>query len=432
MIKTTNHSVAVIALGLNAILLVALLVSPMGDRQETNSAAKRPAGVQPQVPPRDPRGPLKPLTSDPGRMQPFHWSQLESTNFHEYVANLREVGCPEETVRDLVVAEINKLYARRCPQARKSVSENKYWEGWKRQQACLQVSGRKELRGLERERREVLREILGDVPESEFEGRTEESARLSRQISFLPAEKREAALAVLEKYQDAEAEILDVNRGVLDAEDELRLGRIRQEKSEELKEVLSPIEFRQYELRHSEISRYLASQLKAFAPSEEEFGIIFDARKAYEEEFGPARTPGRHEGSEERRLAEQARVEEGLRARLGDDRYSEYVRAQDSAFQTLVDIQERYDLPRESILEVYHLKRDIEQFASGLQSNQDLTHDDQRAFLESALKDAEASISRCLGDRASAAYLHRGAAWLQNLKRPVVAPPRGVVRRRAW
>lgn len=41
----------------------------------------------------------------------FHWSQLESTNFLTYVANLRAVGCPEQTLRDIIGAEVQALYA---------------------------------------------------------------------------------------------------------------------------------------------------------------------------------------------------------------------------------------------------------------------------------------------------------------------------------
>jgi hypothetical protein len=42
---------------------------------------------------------------------PFHWSQLESTNYPTYIANLRGIGCPEQTVRDIVTADVDGLYA---------------------------------------------------------------------------------------------------------------------------------------------------------------------------------------------------------------------------------------------------------------------------------------------------------------------------------
>ncbi|MGH8527612.1 MAG: hypothetical protein ACREXY_26380, partial [Gammaproteobacteria bacterium] len=46
-------------------------------------------------------------------MPKFHWSEVESPDYKEYIARLRGVQCPEETIRDIIVADINKLYAPR-------------------------------------------------------------------------------------------------------------------------------------------------------------------------------------------------------------------------------------------------------------------------------------------------------------------------------
>lgn len=47
---------------------------------------------------------------------PFRWSQIESTNYLAYVANLRSIYCPERTIRDLIVAEMEGLYGPRRDQ----------------------------------------------------------------------------------------------------------------------------------------------------------------------------------------------------------------------------------------------------------------------------------------------------------------------------
>jgi hypothetical protein len=46
----------------------------------------------------------------------FHWSQLESSDYPTYIANLRSVGCPEETLRDIVIADVDSLYAHKREQ----------------------------------------------------------------------------------------------------------------------------------------------------------------------------------------------------------------------------------------------------------------------------------------------------------------------------
>ena len=40
----------------------------------------------------------------------FDWSQIESSDFPTYISNLRRISCPEETIRDVVIADLNKLY----------------------------------------------------------------------------------------------------------------------------------------------------------------------------------------------------------------------------------------------------------------------------------------------------------------------------------
>jgi hypothetical protein len=52
-------------------------------------------------------------TVAPEPAAPFRWSQIESTNYLTYVSNLRSIGCPERTIRDLIVADVESLYGPR-------------------------------------------------------------------------------------------------------------------------------------------------------------------------------------------------------------------------------------------------------------------------------------------------------------------------------
>ena len=45
--------------------------------------------------------------------KPFHWCQVESTDYRTYMANLRGIGCPESTIRDIITADLGGLYASR-------------------------------------------------------------------------------------------------------------------------------------------------------------------------------------------------------------------------------------------------------------------------------------------------------------------------------
>jgi len=54
--------------------------------------------------------------------QPFRWSQLESTDYHTYLANLRGIGCPEQTIRDIITADVDSVFARQRDQLTKTTA----------------------------------------------------------------------------------------------------------------------------------------------------------------------------------------------------------------------------------------------------------------------------------------------------------------------
>src|SRR5579859_5399631 len=39
-------------------------------------------------------------------IEPFRWAQLESTDYRQYLANLPRIGCPEQTIRDIITADV--------------------------------------------------------------------------------------------------------------------------------------------------------------------------------------------------------------------------------------------------------------------------------------------------------------------------------------
>src|SRR4051812_22680940 len=45
------------------------------------------------------------------RRQNFTWHEVESGDYGTYIANLRTIGCPEQTIRDIIVADVDLLYA---------------------------------------------------------------------------------------------------------------------------------------------------------------------------------------------------------------------------------------------------------------------------------------------------------------------------------
>jgi hypothetical protein len=53
------------------------------------------------------------------RAAALHWSDLESDDYPTYIRNLRSIGCPEQTVRDIITADIKALYDTKLQALRK-------------------------------------------------------------------------------------------------------------------------------------------------------------------------------------------------------------------------------------------------------------------------------------------------------------------------
>lgn len=69
----------------------------------------QPHPVAPSVQPVAPTSiPASPVASvPPAQPASFHWKQLDAPDYHLYVKNLRAVGCPEPTVRAIVMADVH-------------------------------------------------------------------------------------------------------------------------------------------------------------------------------------------------------------------------------------------------------------------------------------------------------------------------------------
>ena len=63
----------------------------------------------------------------------FGWQDIESTNYLGYLSNLRNVGCPEKMVRQIILNDANELFNQQRLQA--AVSNDFKW--WQSGGACL-------------------------------------------------------------------------------------------------------------------------------------------------------------------------------------------------------------------------------------------------------------------------------------------------------
>lgn len=92
---------------------------------------------------------------------PFDWSRIESSDYRQDVANLRAMGCPEEIVREMLVADVQRHFA---AQYKPHVAPEPRREFWKRPQPRPPTPpGLLELqRRLNAEHRATVEAVLGE------------------------------------------------------------------------------------------------------------------------------------------------------------------------------------------------------------------------------------------------------------------------------
>jgi hypothetical protein len=104
---------------LGYIVLVSLLVRQSRHTQ-VNSAPNMPDTQLPtSQTAAEPTPPARPAAAVPPVLQ---WNQIESPDYRTYVANLRGIGCPEQTIRDIIMADVDEVYLRRRLEVDREIS----------------------------------------------------------------------------------------------------------------------------------------------------------------------------------------------------------------------------------------------------------------------------------------------------------------------
>ena len=352
-------------------------------------------------------------TSSTNTTQKFDWHSVESEDYRQYIANLRSIGCPEETIRDIIIADVNKLFESR---RKELVTGGKKFEFWKTGNMFSSVMDPEKLekqQALAKEKRALLKELLGVEPEEKFEMFAGANP-FESMLDFLPTEKQNK---VMEMYREAQVKMAKkFQNGAPDAEDMKEYRSAQKEMEAELAKILTPQELQDFQLRMSQTAMMMRMQLGSFDPNEQEFRDIFKLRKAFDDEYGIF---GAASGdSAERKKYNDAKktLDEQVKTLLGDTRYAEYERSQDWTYQGIAKVVERQGLPKENAVKVFDMKKTAEEEASKVRANKNLTGDQRKEALKGIREETERSMKQVLGDKGFDAYKKQNTAyWLRNL-----------------
>jgi hypothetical protein len=353
------------------------------------------------------------------------WQQVESPDYREYIANLRAIGCPEETIRDIINADVNKLYDEKKKLARGAPKKFEYWKAGNPLAGLMgDPESLQKMRALEEEKNAVLR-ALGIEPDPMSQMLAAAGGNpMDTMFDFLPEAKRTTLMQTMADFQ---SKIMESAGEV--ANDPGAMMKAQREMEDAIRAVLTPEEFLDYQLRFSMTANMLRQQITGFDPSEEEFLAVFKLREEFDREYSPMMLADGTEAEQAAHRAAQEQLKKQLHAVLGDQRYGDYERAQDYQYQQLHRIVQRAGLPTATANEVYDLRKIAENQAGQVRGNQNLTPEQRNTALRAIRQETERTIQQTLGNDAWDQYNRpNNTWWLRNLApEPVPVPVESTV-----
>jgi hypothetical protein len=345
----------------------------------------------------------------------FHWSQLESTNYREFIANLRAVGCPERTIKDIIITDVMRLYAQRRGQYYHNGRPFHYWEtNDKRKLTQPQIEERdQQLAQIDKELPAVLRELLGINYERELNKYFVDADQDNNRLAFLSENQRAQVLSLREQFEGKRERILyDLQNGKPLASDIEQLRQIDQSQDEALAQILSPQEKEQYELSTSATADRLRQQLIGFNPKEDEFRDLYQKQKAIDDAYEFEDTNDATVMAA--KASDVAEMMKTFKGNLAGDRSAQFDRSQDPDYQNLCVLSQRYDLPSDASDTLLDMRQTAEEERQKLLSNTNIPPERVEAALQAIQAETEKAARETLGEQAFTQYA-QSAAWIKKL-----------------
>jgi hypothetical protein len=368
------------------------------------------------------------VVTDPG-VEAFSWTQLTSTDFKVYRDRLRAIGCPEETVRDIILAEINEKFRPRRAEIVAGV-QGRFWEISAKGKDALK-EWEIPLKQLDEERQALIEEVLGTSLEDEQLTRQRQTRSREKRYAWLPAEKQgqlvelelesqkrtQAVWAEIRKRQNAEPTEAD-NQKFKALEDELMAAR---------QKLLSPEEFLEYRLRDSSAGNW-ANRLPGFETTETEWRAVAQLKLEHQEalqkmapeldeafmnRYGKGESDARD--AKEVRRQMQAELDATMKSTLGPERFAEYELASNSDYQQTKRIIDRYQLPETLAKQAYELQRTAATHAQATLADANLSATARASALAAIRQETERALATTLGSKVFNTYQEYHGDWLKQL-----------------
>jgi hypothetical protein len=286
----------------------------------------------------------------------FGWQDVESPNYLKYIANLRLVGCPNDKIQQIIVADINQLIDQK--RLKEPVAHDMPW--WKvepNQYLMVNVMQEKG-RVLEEERRALIEKLLGsDAVDNEKTESLLWNVQLTGPVlGALPAKTHNTVQEIcqrsVERHQAYQWSRFNEGQPI----NQVEMAKLREQTRTDLRQVLNPQEVEEFTLRYSHNAHQLRMELAGMDPSPDEFRKIFRAIDAADHqmqmEYGSveAMSPKQRERHERQR-------DTAIKEVLPQQRYQAYLMTKDQLYRQAQMTAMQYGAPSKAVMPIYQMTK---------------------------------------------------------------------------
>jgi hypothetical protein len=153
-----------------------------------------------------------------------------------------------------------------------------------------------------------------------------------------------------------------------------------------------PEEALQYDLRLSGTANGMRQRLAAFEPTEQEFLSVFKLQKAFDDEFSMITEGNETPAEQAKRKEAWEQLNEQIQQTLGTERYEDYERAKDFAYQQMYHVAKLAGLGTPEAKQIYAMRKLAEEQAARIRTDEGVAPAHRGTALEAIRRETERSI----------------------------------------
>ncbi|HZO85832.1 MAG TPA: hypothetical protein VFC26_11495 [Verrucomicrobiae bacterium] len=331
----------------------------------------------------------------------FSWQDVETDAYRTYIESLRAVGCPDDKIRTIVVADVNELFDKRRLQ--EAVRHDIQW--WRPEAQSLAIVNVLQERGraLEEQRAALIAKLLGE------EAATQEKSDTLLWSSVQLTGPVLGALApdVHNEVQDICARSMErhqnyfwtrVNEG--QPMNQVEMAKLREQTRSDLRKILNDDQVEEFVLRYSHNASRLREELRGFEPTPDEFRKIFRAIDPLEHqmqlEYG-----GPEAMSEKQRERFDGQRNEAIREALSPERYQAFLLTKDPLYRQAQMVALQYGAPPKAVLPLYKMTKLNESKRQEIINDANLTPQQKSEALNAMNLEQQRHIQRIVTENAN-------------------------------